>query len=210
MTTHGSVAARSATTTAGSTAVLILGPHGYRHSRDRHPNTRETGCEGKTDLIGPQALPEVTADLRKIAEQSGISGPGQKTIVDGRKRLVRGEITLHKATYDEDRHRQSPTRGLQTRELADRRAVHTHPHRGGSGLDLSLAWNSTSRLKGVLGTAHVSDKQFGERQAPRLRYDPSPRPRGRSWPRLGWAGPGRLRSRCAGGPELRPPEAKPR
>jgi len=137
-----------------------LGPHGYRHSRDRHLETGETACEGRTDLIGSHTLPKVTADLRKMTEQPDIVGPGRKTIQDGGKRLVRGETALRETAHDEDRHHQSPTRRLRPRQLADRHTVDAHPHRGGSGLDLSLGRNSSSRLKeGVLGTAHVSDEQ---------------------------------------------------
>ena len=150
----------AATTTAGATRVLVLGPNGYRHSRDRHLKTGETAGEGRTALFGSHTLSEVTADLRKIAKQTGISGAGRKTIPDSGKRLVRGETALRETAHYEERHRQRPTRGLRPRQLADRLRVHAHPHRSGSSLDLSLAWSSSSRLKCILGTAHLTDQQL--------------------------------------------------
>lgn len=104
----------------------------------------ETG-KARTAPIGSHTPPETTADVRKIAKQTGISGPGRKTIPDSGKRLVRGETALRETARYEERHSQGPARGLRPRQLADR--LHAHPHRGGSSFDLSLAWTSSSRLK---------------------------------------------------------------
>ncbi len=84
----------AATTTAGSTRVLILRPHGHRHTRDRHLETGETARESRTDLIGSHPLAEATPDRGKVTENRRIVGASRQPVTYGRERLIGGKAPL--------------------------------------------------------------------------------------------------------------------